>query len=139
MALRLPLKRVTQSDKASANQVSRRLEFQVMLTLTKWIAAPAMALGLMFAGDASEAQAQYGCYGYGGGYGYGGIGIRVGSHYPSYRVPANYGSRYSAYRRGNYHDTSHLDYHPTEIRRHGSHFHVQPGHYDIHRTGHWHH
>ncbi len=112
-----------------------------MFTMTKWIAAPAIALGLMFAGDASPAQAQYGCYGYGGGggYGYGGIGISIGSHYPSYRVPAHYGSRYSAYRHGRYHDTSHYDYHPTEVRRHGNHWHVQPGHYDYHRTGHWHH
>ena len=37
------------------------------------------------------------------------------------------------------HDTTHLDYHAPQIRRHGNHFHVQPGHYDVHRSGHWHH
>ena len=79
-----------------------------MFTFTKWIAAPALALGLMFAGDASDAQAQYGCYGgYGGGYGagygagyggygVGGIGISIGGGHlyrGGYRAPY-----YSGYR-----------------------------------------
>jgi hypothetical protein len=37
-----------------------------------------------------------------------------------------------------WHDTSHYDYHPTTVVPHGDHYHVQPGHYDYHRTGHWH-
>ena len=37
-----------------------------------------------------------------------------------------------------WHDTTHLDYHPASVVRHGSHWHVIPGHYDVHRTGHWH-
>ncbi|WP_145061965.1 hypothetical protein [Adhaeretor mobilis] len=36
-----------------------------------------------------------------------------------------------------YHDTSHYDWHPTEVRRHGNHYDVQPGHWDFHREGHW--
>lgn len=36
-----------------------------------------------------------------------------------------------------WHDTSHWDYHPTQIVPHGNHYHVQPGHYDYHQTGHW--
>ena len=113
-----------------------------MFSFTKWIVAPALAIGLSLAGDAPEAQAQYGCYGFGNG-----IGISIGGghfgSYGSYRIPYH-----SAYRgvplpsyghRGWYHDTTHLDYHPTEIRRHGNHYHVQPGHYDVHRSGHWHH
>jgi hypothetical protein len=42
------------------------------------------------------------------------------------------------YGRGHYHDTSHYDYHPTEVYRHRNHYHVVPGHYDYHQTGHWH-
>lgn len=37
-----------------------------------------------------------------------------------------------------WHDTSHWDYHPTTLQQHGNHFHVQPGHYDWHQTGHPH-
>jgi len=36
-----------------------------------------------------------------------------------------------------YHDTSHHDWHPTEVRRHGNHYDVQPGHWDFHREGHY--
>ncbi len=36
-----------------------------------------------------------------------------------------------------WHDTSHYDYHPGGLQRHGNHFHYVPGHYDLHRTGHW--
>ena len=52
-----------------------------------------------------------------GGYGYGG-----------YRQPAH-----------SWHSTTHYDYHSGQLNRHGNHFHYQPGHYDRHRTGHWHH
>jgi hypothetical protein len=31
-----------------------------------------------------------------------------------------------------------LDYHPGYSWRHGNHFHYEPGHYDLHRDGHWH-
>jgi hypothetical protein len=36
-----------------------------------------------------------------------------------------------------WHDTSHWDYHPTQIIDHGCHYHVIPGHYDFHETGHY--
>ncbi len=36
-----------------------------------------------------------------------------------------------------WHDTSHYDYHPTEVLRHRDHYHVVPGHYDYHRSGHY--
>jgi hypothetical protein len=68
--------------------------------------------------------ADYGGYGvHGGGIGYGGsgIGLSVGFGRPSF-----------------YHDTSHLHYHPGTVVRHRNHFHVVPGHYDVHRSGHWH-
>lgn len=38
-----------------------------------------------------------------------------------------------------WHDTSHWDYHPREVYRHGNHYHVQPGHWDWHEDGHMHH
>ena len=37
-----------------------------------------------------------------------------------------------------YHDTTHLDFHPATIIRHGTHFHVAPPHYDVHHSGHYH-
>lgn len=59
-------------------------------------------------------------------------------HLPRYSFPRPiYGS--SWYRSPSYHDTTHLDYHPPTLYRHGSHYHVMPGHYDLHRSGHWHH
>ncbi len=114
-----------------------------MVCFTKWMLAPALAMCFVLVGDTTTADAGgfylsiggNSCGGYGGRYvaarpyyGYRDHGYR--SHYRSY-VPSYHG-RY-------YHDTSHFDYHPTEIRRHGNHYDVYPGHYDFHRSGHWHH
>ncbi len=41
------------------------------------------------------------------------------------------------YRAPVYHDTTHFDYHPPTVIRHRNHFHVAPGHYDLHRSGHF--
>ena len=110
-----------------------------MLISSKWMAAPLLAVSsFMFTADAPTASAGHGIFGGGG------LRISFGRSYrPSYRSYApifrsHYGHS-SNYGHGSYHDTSHYDYHPTEIRRHGNHWHVQPGHYDFHRTGHWHH
>lgn len=62
-----------------------------------------------------------GGYGYGGGYG-GGYGY---GYQPIYRAPV-------------WHDTSHYHYTPSSVVPHGDHYHVLPGHYDLHRSGHWH-
>jgi len=35
-----------------------------------------------------------------------------------------------------YHDTTHYDFQPATAVRHRNHLHVQPAHYDLHRTGH---
>jgi hypothetical protein len=64
------------------------------------------------------------------------------SHYGShggYGWRRNFGHRnhYSPRVHRTWHDTSHYDYHPGQFVRHGNHFHSQPGHYDLHRTGHW--
>ncbi|NND99419.1 MAG: hypothetical protein HKN47_19035 [Pirellulaceae bacterium] len=114
-----------------------------MITLTKWMLAPALAAAFLFAADTTSAQAQGfhmslgggSCGGYGGGF------------YAPTRSHFGYGAAFSSgryhsfygHRGPRYHDTSHYDWHPTEIRRHGNHFDVIPGHYDFHRTGHWHH
>ncbi|WP_437202311.1 hypothetical protein [Planctomicrobium sp. SH664] len=71
--------------------------------------------------------------------GYGGHG-RVGTRYfyntPSYGyVRPYYGGNYGPV----FHDTSHWDYHGPTIVPHRNHFHVTPGHYHYHQSGHWHH
>jgi hypothetical protein len=62
-----------------------------------------------------------------------GVHLRLGG-YPIYASPL-----VPRYRPPVYHDTTHFDYHPPTVYRHGSHYHVVPGHYDLHRSGHWHH
>lgn len=66
----------------------------------------------------------YGGYGYGG-YGYGQRGYFRGGYGGAYRPHYDY------------HDTTHLDYHPGTARRHFDHYDYTPGHYDVHRSGHW--
>ena len=77
--------------------------------------------------------------------------IHSGSHYNNYYRPGvsisvgragfnfGYSSYPSYYNRPYYHNTTHYDYHPGGVVRHRNHFHYVPGHYDLHRTGHWHH
>ena len=79
----------------------------------------------------------------------GGSRVHVGSghrHYSGYghrgHSHRNYGYRnydYGHRGRSYWHDTSHYDYHPGGFQRHYDHYHDVPGHYDNHRTGHWHH
>jgi hypothetical protein len=38
-----------------------------------------------------------------------------------------------------WHDTTHYDYHPGQVVPHGNHLDYVPGHYDLHRSGHWDH
>lgn len=94
----------------------------------------AMVIGMLAAmGLASAGAANAGdCYGgYGGGYGayhggsFGGYGGGyAGGHGGYARAPV-------------FHDTTHYDYHRPSIQFHRGHVHVTPGHYDVHRTGHW--
>lgn len=128
-----------------------------MINPTKWLAVPVLvAAGFLFAADAPTASAQhgYGGSGFNLSIGHGGFSIGTGSHgsyRPNYCAPSRSHSAYRSYStpyrsrsynsnfgHGGYHDTSHYDYHPTEIRRHGNHYDVTPGHYDYHRTGHFH-
>lgn len=69
--------------------------------------------------------------------GFGGTGWGVNRGYNNWNRGSFYGG--SNFRRPlRYHDTSHFDYHPPQIIRHRNHFHVTPGHYDFHQTGHFH-
>ncbi|QDV85346.1 hypothetical protein [Planctomycetes bacterium TBK1r] len=108
--------------------------------LKKKMLLPAIILGVAVTFALSgEANAQCG-YGLGPGVGHAGYGqvyrpttrSYLGQGYQSYRP--SYG-----YRQPVYHDTTHLDYHRPQVIPHGRHFHVQRGHFDVHRSGHWHH
>ena len=129
--------------------------------------AAVVALSLMTSSSAS-AQSCRGGGGYYGGYGYtsnfnsyrpvygrstgisiggGGISVGIGRSYGGYGgynrgvSLSVYGSPYSGYntyRRPVFHDTSHLDYYGPRLIRHGNHYDYVPGHYHLHRTGHWH-
>lgn len=123
--------------------------------MKRWILTfvTAGALGLL--GTATASAQNYGWMGSGYGYGgldcgYGGYGGRYsaghGSGYDPFRVHSagigfsgsgiNVGIGFG--RPAGWHDTSHLHYHPGGVVRHRNHFHVVPGHYDVHRSGHWH-
>src|SRR5687767_1672434 len=82
----------------------------------------------------------------------GGIHVDVGRPHHGYHGRGLHGlhgySRHGYGRRGGYgawggdhywHDTTHLDYHPGYVVPHYDHYDYVPGHYDVHRTGHWHH
>ena len=109
---------------------------------TAFTSAALLAGGLVAtAPDTADAQVriQFGSGGWrsngwnNGGY-YGGRSYYGGSRY--YDRGFNNSNYYG---RGNgWHDTSHYDYHPTTVVPHGDHYHVQPGHYDYHQSGHWH-
>lgn len=76
---------------------------------------------------------------YGGGYG--GYGGGYSYSVPSYGYSQSFSPSYSypSYRAPQYHNTTHYDHHAPSVYQHRGHFDVQPGHYDTHRSGHWHH
>ena len=130
-----------------------------MFRLSRLVVLPVVATGLLMVAGASEAQAQVRVQ-------IGGFGLNVGGHhgravyrgghhfvpnvYGNSVCPPNYGLNVyghhglyrggvHSYRHGYYHGTTHFDYHPPEVYRHGNHYDFQPGHYDLHRSGHYHH
>lgn len=111
----------------------------------------ALLVTLAIAGFATSNAAAQGFH-----FGAGGVHVDVGnphgyygnygSYYPSLNRGCGYGGYpYSTYYGGGWgggstwHDTTQLDYHPGEFRRHRGHYHYVPGHYDVHEDGHWHH
>jgi hypothetical protein len=120
-----------------------------MFRFTKWIAAPVVAIGMFFAADTPNANAQgfslsinsgrgFGYSAYRPSFGYGGYGAGYGldSCRSNFVVvpphQSHYGSGYQSHYRG-----GHYDYHPTEVYRHGNHYDVVPGHYDYHHGSHF--
>lgn len=103
-----------------------------MMFLKSAITSAALLAGGLVAATPQDADAQvrfsfgsgYGNNYYGNGYGY------RNSYY-------NGGYGHGSHLHRDYHDTSHYDYHPATIQRHGNHYHYQPGHYDYHQTGHY--
>ena len=132
-----------------------------MTVLRTAFTSAALLAGGLFGMTPDDAAAQIrfqigsgnGGYGYGG-YGYGNSTRGNATYYNGSGVRSSnygaYGSRYSGYSGGQrysgtqrynssrWHDTSHYDYHPTTVVPHGNHYHVVPGHYDYHQSGHWH-
>ena len=49
---------------------------------------------------------------------------------------SNWGGGYGG-GHSDYHNTTHFNYQPPTINRHGNHFDSNPGHYDLHRSGHY--
>jgi len=103
------------------------------------VVAACVALVVAVAGGEAKAGHHHrSSCGYGGGY-YPTSGFSVSVGYGSFPRYAG-GGIYSGYApsRPVWHNTTHYDYHPPEVYRHRNHYHVAPGHYDLHRTGHWH-
>ena len=110
--------------------------------MRKWAGASVFAAAWLFAMNTPSTQAGHGCSVSGGSYGissYGGHGYQ--SHYSGGHTPyvSHYGGNHGGHWGGSYHDTTHLDYHAPSLVPHGNHYDYRPGHYDVHRTGHWHH
>ena len=93
-------------------------------------AKPANAQGIHFRsggihvdfGRPHYGHSYYGGHGHGwhGGYGHG--------HWNTY---GGWGGHHD------WHDTTHLDYHPGGYVPHYDHYDYVPGHYDVHHSGHW--
>jgi hypothetical protein len=130
--------------------------------MKRLLIAVSAVLALSFVGSSDASAQHYGCNsGYGGGYssGYGGYYGGYGGGYSSPRLSVSVGyGNYGGYAAQNYgnavynsgyggnhgyggystwHDTSHLDYHAPSLVPHRGHYDYVPGHYDVHRTGHW--
>lgn len=122
-----------------------------MMSFTKWILTPVLAIGTMSALDSNQANADVGIYAGRG------ISIQVGGVHPVYRplYTPSYGSIYSSRYRALYspsyrsiyghgfvtpyrsfYSRGHYHYHPREIIRHRSHYHLVPGHFDYYPGGH---
>lgn len=103
-----------------------------MLSIQKWILAPAMVFGMMAAADSNQAKADFGIFAGRG------ISISIGSGYPryrsyytpSYRSVYGHGYRHPHGSYHSYHLGGHYDYHPQTIVPHGNHYDVIPGHFD---------
>ena len=127
------------------------------------LVAVGAVLALSFVGASNASAQHYGCnsgFGgrsYHGGYSSPGLSVSIGYRnvgaYPTQNYEySGYNSRFGGYnqsvgyggflsQRGSvhrtWHDTSHLDYHAPSLVPHRGHLDYVPGHYHLHRTGHW--
>jgi len=107
-----------------------------MLTLQKWILAPALVFGMVGVADSSQAKAEFGIYAGRG------LSISIGSGYGGYRslyAPSYrsvYGHGWGSPYHHSYRPSGHYHYHPQEVIRHGSHYHLVPGHFDYYPGSH---
>lgn len=116
--------------------------------MTKHLVAAAAAVALCFVAGADTAEAR------GFHFQSGGVHVDVGRPHRSFNSGGYYGGRQvvgygnrgygrtvgyggTGYGHRSWHNTSHYDYHGPSLQRHGNHFDVVPGHYDLHRSGHW--
>ncbi len=111
-----------------------------MSRFIKCLCIPALAIALLAVTDAPSADAgngfsmQIGGLGISTGHGHGHGGHGWGpSIRPVYPIHGGHWGH-----RPFFHDTSHFDYHPPQLVPHNGHIDFVPGHYDLHRTGHWH-
>jgi hypothetical protein len=122
--------------------------------MKRWILTFVTVLAIGLIGSATASAQGYGHLG--GGYGYGGIDCGYGGYGGGFAPNYNRYDAFSVHSRGIgfggsgiglsvgfgrapvWHDTSHLHYPPGGVVRHRNHFHGVPGHYDVHRSGHWH-
>jgi hypothetical protein len=129
-----------------------------MSRLIKCLGIPALAVALLVVADNSKADAANGFALQVGGFGIS-TGHRGHDHarpsaqfsvQPSYQrtFQSSYRRTYQPsfqrsyprpVRQPTYHNTTHLDYHAPQLVPHNGHLDYVPGHYDVHRTGHWHH
>ena len=121
--------------------------FSVRIMRTSAILFVAVAAMFVLSQSAKAQSCGYGggYGGYGGGYGGYGGGLSIGSGFGGY---GGYGGGYGrglsinlyrpSYSPPAWHDTTHYDYHPGGLVPHRGHFDYVPGHYDLHRSGHFH-
>ena len=87
--------------------------------------ASAIAAGVLFAAPERATAGDRWHHGHHGHHGHG-FGLRLGG------VGIDYGRPHL-----DWHDTTHWDYHPGYVVPHGNHYDYVPGHYHLHRDGHW--
>ncbi len=129
-----------------------------MFRTSRLLAFPIIAAGVVLVASAAEAQAQVRVQ-------IGGFGVRGGVHRGGHYFVPNHNYLHSAHHRrhvghgyghhgvypprvqlyghAGYHGqcypaAPHLDWHPPSYYWHGNHLDFQPGHFDVHRSRHWH-
>ena len=106
------------------------------------VAIAAIVLTSVSTGAAQAQQCGYGGFGGYGGHGNlysSGVRLQIGSvGYSNFGYAPVYNYRPAYHVGPTWHDTSHRHYHGPSVSRHRGHYHVTPGHYHLHRSGHWH-